>query len=294
VHSPFHIHAPAGRDGLYLFEAHANGHTATAPIAVSATPPHKVLVVLPFMTWQGRNAVDDDGDGAPNTLERGQDARLLRVFAGGRLGEGFREMEGPLLAFLDRNKRQYDITTDVALAAGRGPKLADHRGVILPGDVRWLPRETQLQLRRFVRDGGTLLLNGTDSLRRDVTLGDGALTEPTPASPTNLFGSRLRDVVVEPTTVTNLEDEIQFFTGDVFGGTGVLAGFRGYEPTAALGDDEKLLANAVTEDGTTVVVAARYGKGIEMRTGLLDFATRLKAEANAGQLVLRAWTLLSS
>ncbi len=27
------------------------------------------------MTWQGRNPVDDDGDGAPDTLDRGVPAR---------------------------------------------------------------------------------------------------------------------------------------------------------------------------------------------------------------------------
>ena len=295
THSPFHLHAPAGRDGLYLFVARSGAHTATTPIVVSAVPTHKVLVVLPFMTWQGRNPVDDDGDGAPNVLDRGQDARLYRVFAGGRMSEGFREMEGPLLSYLDKEKREYDITTDVALAAGHGPQLAGHTGVILPGDVRWLPRETQLALRAFVRDGGALLLTGTDSLRREVQVSGGAvLTHPTPAADTTLFGTKLRPVVTKDTSVTNLEDKIQFFTGDVFGGTGVLAGFPGYEPTAALGANEDLKANAVTDDGTSVVVAAQYGKGLEIRTGLLDFATRLEADANAGQLVLRAWTLLST
>jgi hypothetical protein len=295
THSPFHIHAPRGRDGLYLFEARSGGRVATTPIAVSATARHEVLVVLPFMTWQGRNGVDDDGDGAPNVLDRGQDTRVSRVFHSGRLSEGFRELEGPLLAFLSRKRREYDITTDVALAAGRGPRLAGHRGVLLPGDVRWLPRGLQLQLRRFVRDGGTLLLTGTDSLRREVTLSRaGVLTAPSPPAATNLFGSKLRQVVVGPTTVTNLEDTIALFSGDVFGGTGVFAGFRGYEPTAALGGDEKLAANAITEDGTTVIAAARFGKGLEIRTGLLDFATRLEADSNAGELLLRAWTLLSA
>jgi hypothetical protein len=122
----------------------------------------------------------------------------------------------------------------------------------------------------------------------------GVLTNPRPPADTNLFGSRLKRVVVEPTTVTNLEDSIQLFSGDVYGGTGVFTGFRGYEPTAALAGDEELAANAVTEDGTTVIVAARFGDGLEIRTGLLDFATRLNDDANAGELLLRAWTLLSA
>jgi len=295
THSPFHIHAPGGRSALYLFEARSGGHIATAPIAVTAPPTRPVLVVLPFATWQGRNPVDDDGDGAPNTLDRGLDARTARVFAGGRLSQGFREMEGPMLAYLARHGRAFDITTDVALASGRGPGLAGHRGVLIPGDVRWLPRRLQLALRGFVRSGGTLMTTGTDSLRREVTLSpEGVLSHPTPPAGTNLFGSVLKPIVIRPTTVTNLEDRIQLFSGGVFGGTGVFAGFRGYEPTAALGSKEQLAANAVTSDGQTVLVAARFGRGLEIRTGLLDFATRLKADANAGALVLRAWTLLSA
>jgi len=292
--TPFTVPAPRGDEGIFVFEARKGGRTATAPIAVTNPGRNKVLVVLPFMTWQGRNEVDDDGDGAPNVLDRGVDARAVRVFAGGRLPEGFRESEGPLLAYLARNDRSFDVTTDIALAIGRGPKLAGHEGVLLPGDVRWLPRDRQLELRDFVREGGTLWLTGTDSLRREVTFSpDGVLSRPTTAAPANLFGSKLKPVVSEPTTVTNLEDEINLFSGEVFGGTGVLSGFPGYEETASLGEDEDLAASAVTADGEVVVVAARFGKGLEIRTGLPDFATLLNDDADTGQLALRAWSLLA-
>lgn len=293
--TPFTVPAPRGDEGIFIFEARVGRRTAAVPIAVTNPGRNKVLVVLPFMTWQGRNEVDDDGDGAPNVLDRGVPAKAVRVFAGGRLPAGFREAEGPLLSYLSRNERSFDVTTDVALAVGRGPKLGGHRGVLLPGDVRWLPRDLQLELRDFVRKGGTLLLTGTDSLRREVTFSrDGLLSKPTTAAPANLFGSRLKPVVEERTTVTNLEDKIALFSGDVYGGTGVLSGFPGFEATAALGDDEELAASAVTADGEVVVSAARFGKGLEIRTGLLDFATRLNDNPNTGQLALRAWTLLAN
>lgn len=291
--TPFTVPAPRGDEGLYLFEAAVGGHTAIAPVAVTNPGRNRVLVVLPMMTWQGRNPVDDDGDGAPNLLDRGVTARVGRVFAGGALPEGFRDAEGPLLAYLARNRRSFDLTTDVALAAGRGAPVRGHQGVLLPGDVRWLPRDLQVELRSFVRDGGTLMLTGLDSLRREVALSpEGVLSAPTTPAPTSLFGTRLREVVRKPTTVTNLEDDIQLFSGDVFGGTGVFTGFAGYEATASLGPREKLLADAVTEGGDAVIVAARYGKGLVIRTGLLGFATRLNDDANTGQLALRAWTLL--
>jgi hypothetical protein len=293
-HSPFHIHAPNGKSGIFLFEAHTRTHSAMAPVAVTGAASQRVLVVLPTMTWQGRNPGDDDGDGAPNVLDRGVPVKVGRVLAGGRLPEGFTSAEGPLLAFAGRKRLHYDLTTDVALAAGRGPRLQGHHGVVLPSDVRWLPGALQLRLRRFVRSGGTLLLTGLDSLRREVRMTRrGLLDRPTAAAATNLFGSRLRPVERKPTTVTNLEDDIQLFSGDVFGGTGIFRGFAGFEATAAAGPREQLKASAVTPDNETVIVATRFGEGLVIRTGLLDFATRLNRDANSAELVQRAWTLLS-
>ena len=75
-----------------------------------------MLVVLPYVTWQGRNAADDDGDGAPNTLDLGVPVRPVRIMAGDGLPAGFAEQEGQLLRWLDRNGKRYDITTDLALA----------------------------------------------------------------------------------------------------------------------------------------------------------------------------------
>ncbi len=294
AHSPFHVHAPGGRSGVYLLEVHTRRHGAAAPLAVQGAPRAPVLVVLPVMTWQGRNPVDDDGDGAPDLLDRGLGVRVGRVLQGGQLPAGFARAEGPLLAFLTRNRRRFDVTTDVALALGRGPKLAGHRGVVLPGDVRWLPPRVALSLRRFVRGGGVLLSLGLDSLRRDVRITRrGRLVDPTAQADSDVFGARLRPVVRRATTLTNLEDQLQLFSGDVFGGTGVFRGFPGFEATASLGPSEQLAASAVTGDGQTVIVAARLGRGLVIRTGLLDFANRLGADANSAQLVLRAWTLLS-
>lgn len=293
-HTPLELSAPRGRSGIYLFEVRAGGRTAVAPVAVNGTSTGKVLVILPLMTWQGRNPVDDDGDGLPDVLDRGLPVRSMRVFARGLLPAGFAAQEGPLLSFLDRHRRGYDVTTDVALAAGHGPVPAGHHGVVIPGDARWLPHGVQLSLRDYVRRGGTLLLTGTDSLRREVTLGAGALLDrPTPAAPTNLFGTRLHGVVTEPTSLTSLHDSIGLFTGGVYGGTGTFTGYRGHESTAGLGRSETLAADAVTPDGQPVLVAARFGQGLEIRTGLLDFATRLKVDGNAAALVLRAWSLLA-
>src|SRR5690606_11801093 len=128
--------------------------------------PRGGLVVLPMMTWQGRNPVDDDGDGRPDLLDYNLPARLYRDMGGGGLPQGFAGGEAPVLMWLDRERRRYDITTDVALLAGEGRDLRAYKGVLIPGDARWLPAAVRRKLQAFVRRGGTLVSLGTDSLRR--------------------------------------------------------------------------------------------------------------------------------
>src|SRR4029079_7703076 len=140
--------------GVYLFDVRTRTRHVTVPFAVQGAEKRPVLVVLPTMTWQGRNPVADDGDGLPNLLDTGLPVRLGRVLAGDGLPVGFAQRDAPLLAWLARGGRRSDVTTDVALAAGSGPKLSDHKGVLLTSDTRWLPRGLQRRLRTFVRGGG--------------------------------------------------------------------------------------------------------------------------------------------
>ena len=79
------------------------------------------LVVLPVITWQGLNRFDDDLDGFPDDLTDGRRVALSRPYANGRLPLGARTQAAPLLAFLDRARLPYDLTTDVSLSEGRGP-----------------------------------------------------------------------------------------------------------------------------------------------------------------------------
>jgi flagellar hook assembly protein FlgD len=296
--------APGGKSGVYVFTAHTAQRVtrvvfpiqARQPVAGTAAKPRGVLVLLPYVTWQGRNPADDDGDGAPNTLDLGGPARAVRPWASG-LPAGFADQEANMLRWLDREGKRYDITTDLALALERGPRLAGHHGVLIPGDARWLPTNVRVALRAFVKAGGTVVSTGTDSLRRSVTLdAKGRLAKPSAAKPTDLFGAKLAPVV---TKSTNLELFTQDPEIDLFkGADGLFPNVPAWEATERVGDEADLLSNAVTSTkygSKTVIVAARFGKGLVLRPGFPAFAQRVATNADpaTSALMARMWTLLS-
>lgn len=294
--------APGKRSGVYLFEAASRRGSTSVPFAVQGsrsvggTPeaPRGVLVVLPVISWSGTNPLDDDGDGAPNLLVRGTSARLARVAVSG-LPAGFVDHEAPTLIWLDRARHRYDLTTDAALAERAGPKLSAYRGVLIPGDARWLTPRVRQSLRRYVRGGGTLVSLGTDALRRTVTLDDrGRLTGPSKNRVTDVFGARIRAIVRDPTRLQLFRDSpaLTLFEGS----DGSFQTVDAYEQTIGLGEG-KLLSSAVTVEpaNRTVIVAARLGKGVVIRTGMPSFAVRVATDDDPALTALmeRLWVLLS-
>ncbi len=283
------LRAP-GTTGTYLLEVRTRTRKATVPIVVqTAVPSGRVLVVLPWTTWQGRNQLDDDGDGRPNTLEGGVGVRTDRILARDGLPVDFAIREAPVLAFLDRTRREYDLTTDVALARGVGPKLDEYSGALIPGDARWLPAGVAKQLRSFARGGGTVVSLGTASLRRQVELDGKRLVKPTNPTQADLFGAVLRDVERGPTELTVADDRIDLFRGD----EGVFPAIAAYEATGRLDGGAVLAADAVTTAGRPVIVAARTGKGLVVRPGIPDFPQRLSSRPESAALMNRLWVLMS-
>ena len=286
----FAVRAPEEGSGLYLYEVRTRRRTDRVPLVVDDRGKHPVLVVLPATTWQGRNKVDDDGDGLPNTLDLGVPARLNRVFAGGGLPAGLAGHEAPVLAQLDRDGVRFDLTTDVALAAATGPKLEGHRGVLLAGDSVWLTEDVRRRLRAFTVNGGTVVSLGTDSLRREVEQTATELRRPGLPEREDLFGARLGAVRSSTVDLSILEDDpkLQLFAG----GPGLFPGVPRWEPTESVGREARAASTAVTPEGTPVVVAARFGEGLVIRTGMPDFAKRLKRDRATAELLGRMVTLL--
>jgi hypothetical protein len=295
--------APGGTSGLYVFEVATRTHRTQILLPVQArssvggTParPSGVLVVLPLITWQGRNPVDENGDGAPDTLDLGIPVSPFRVMGGDGLPQGFTDREAPILQWLDRNRRRYDLTTDAALLLGKGPQLAGHHGVLLPGDARWLPAKLRDDLRRFARAGGTVVSAGTDSLRRSVRMdAKGRFADPSGPQRTDAFGAQLRPLAHQMTNLENFEDDpkVALFQG----ATGLYSGVPDWEETVRAGQEANLVSRAVTvtPQGRNVIVAVRFGKGLVIRPGFPAFATRLSTNDPAvTALMARTWTLLS-
>jgi len=164
------------------------------PLVASATGTRatraRVLIVLPMLTWQGQNPVDDTGDGLPDTLTAGDRISLDRPLAE-KLPQGFRQ-DSALIAYVNSHKLRYQLTTDVALAEGVGPSLAGSRAVVLAGGEIWLPASLVSSLKVFVHGGGRVVSLGADSLKASSQISDypadPVASAPTPL-PAGLFGA---------------------------------------------------------------------------------------------------------
>jgi hypothetical protein len=201
------------------------------------------------------------------------------------------------LQWLDRSGRRYDITTDLALVLGKGPRLTGHQGVLIPGDARWLPARVRTDLRTFARRGGTVVSTGTDSLRRSVRIdvAKARFVDPTAERANDLFGARLRPVVGHQTDLEVFQEDPRV---DLFAdGPGLFTGVPAWEEIERVGTDADLLTNAVTKDPPAkwVIVAVRFGEGLVIRPGFPSFAQRLASDTDpaTSALMARMWTLLS-
>jgi hypothetical protein len=281
------VRVPDGPAGAYVLTVRTRAGMARAPIAVAAPRPRPVLVVLPALTWQGRNDVDDDGDGLPDSLTRERQARVGRAFARGRLPRGFAGGEARLLAYLDRQRLRYELTTDLELARTGGAALRGHRAVILAGQTRWLPEGLGDRLRDFVRRGGGLLSVGLDSLHRTMALGARTMSSPSERAERDFLGARVGRPVREPSTVIAQSDEINVFSGTA----GNLGSWDAWEETRAVAG--RVVATAVAAGGEQVFVAYRLGRGLVIRPGVAGWSGALEDDvAPPGTTMRRIWTLL--
>ena len=225
----------AARSGVYLLELRSGTHRAKVPLVVNGPGRQKVLVVLPLVTWQGRNQADDDGDGLPNTLESGGPVRIARPFAGSGEPPGFARHESPLLRLLDRPRQRYDLETDYRLARRKQSYLDRYGGIVIASDARWVEPRLAARLRRYVAQGGRVFSLGTRSLRREVQARRGLLVRPSGESASTSSGrGSIRSLAAEGRSARRGRRDRA-----VRGRDGSFSEFEGYEVTRSPGEDAR-------------------------------------------------------
>jgi hypothetical protein len=286
------VRLPRSGPGLYILTLRSSTNRTSVPLIASApasTHPPRILIVLPALTWQGENPVDDvgsspyDGDGLPNTLTGDIPIPLNnRVLANG-LPTGLPDIEG-LFTFLDKDKQPYDVTTDLALAENQGPALDHYRGVVLAGNEVWLPRSLESELRSYAQGGGNILSLGIGSLLRTVTLRNGAALDPSAAASVDALGARPGPVQHVNGLLAFTKDDLGIFTT---GGT--FQGYSDYQPFTVAGGAS---SQAGTTTNAPAIVGYHLGRGTVVEVGLVGFGSSLRTNTDAQAFILRLWQVL--
>ncbi len=271
---------PAGRAGLYELQLHAGPHSTAVPLVAASSARVPILVVLPSLTWQGLNPVDETGDGVPATLTAGAPVALARPLAHG-LPPGFGDEAG-LLAYLDRARQRYDVTTDLALSAGTGPGLQGRTAVVLAGAEQWLPAATLTALRSYVSGGGHVLSFGIGSLQRGVTIRNGRAVDPTAPKSTDALGAvRGTPVYDNRAPLTAAADQLGLFQGP-------LTGYRSYQPLpSVVAPASQILAAAGARPNQPGIIAYDLGRGTVVQIAVDGFGASLRRNAPARALTAR-------
>jgi hypothetical protein len=273
--------------GVYTLAVSAAGKRASIPIAVRTDGNKPILVVLPTITWQGINSFDGDQSGFPETLDDSSRVAANRPFANGRLPVGFAAETAPLMKFLGR--RDYELTTDLALARGRGPDLREHQGVLFAGPERWLTDRLDLALRRYVEGGGNVAFFGGDSFRRTVRVSDDLLRSPSRPARTNIFAERVSEQKIEPAPIEETKDELNLFAGT----DGLIGDWSVLEQSDGLGRGTELLTAAGRDPKRPALVGYKLGDGIVVRVGVPGWVGTLDQDGEEATVTRRIWRLLS-
>jgi hypothetical protein len=307
----FRIHVPSKmRTGVYVVRVRAGdtqvgagaprgtGERAVWPLAVAGLPPRSArgearpLVVLPALTWQGLNRVDDDADGFADRLPFADSIRLDRPFADGGLPARFDAEVSPLLRWLDRERLPYDLTTDLALARHEGPALGNAPGVAFAGSELWLPDELLRRVRDYAADGGRVAVFGADSFKRAVRLRGSVVSSPARPRRENALGERTELVRTSAAPLTVFEDGLDLFEG----ASGFVGEFTVFETSAGLPRSARRITEAGRDAGQPAFVAFGLGGGIVLRAGTPQWARELEESAlslELPQVTKRIWKVLS-
>jgi hypothetical protein len=191
------------------------------------------------------------------------------------------------MRFLGR--RDYELTTDLALARHRGPQLRDHQGVLFPGSERWLTNDVDVELRRYVGAGGKVAFFGGDSFRRRVRLSGNRLIAPSRPERTNVFGERVESATGDPAPIVRQTDQLGLFKGT----DGLVGEWTRLERSTGRIGGTTVLTAAGRDQGKPALIAYRLGKGVVVRVGVPGWAAQLDQGSEEATVTKRIWALLS-
>jgi FlgD Ig-like domain len=281
------LHAPRGASGIALLELQAGSHSYEAPLVVQARKRQRVLVVLPALTWQAMNPVEENGDGYPDVLPGDPRVGLDRPFAGRGRPRGF-ATSAAILNKLDGARLRYDLTTDLALARAGPASLRRYSGVLVAGSPQFAPTALTRSLASYVKAGGRLAWIGTRGFSRAV---DVTASEIVRGRPDTFLGERVR-IQSGPRALVVLGDRIGFFGGV----SGAFGPFGRLESTLRLPTGARLLASAGADPRAPDVVVYRFERGVVARVGIDGFGPALAAgggSSSVARIMPRLWALLS-
>jgi hypothetical protein len=302
--SEIRVRMPRRQAGLYTLVVRSATQSAAVPLVASragAAAAHApVLVVLPMLSWIGNSPVDDSGNGLPDTLRHGDAVLLNRPLVDGPPGS--LGADGALLAYLDSQHLSYQLTTDVALAEGKGPSLIGRSGLLFPDGSNFLPGPLAGGvggLPGFVRAGGRVLTLGTGTFeaisRLRVSPAAASASAATIRAAAPIFSSAdpfgAQRGPITPTggqLITDLTDRLGLF------GPGLtFSGFSQYQPITPPGSTTAV-SEAGISDQSAAIVGFSYGSGMVIEVGLPNFGLSLAHDLDSQELLYNAWHLLST
>jgi flagellar hook assembly protein FlgD len=299
------VPVPGGSDGLYELSLAWGSHRTAVPIVGgvsgvgggsgsspggsggSGPTAGRVLVVLPALTWQGDNPVDDDGDGIPNTLLAGTPIQLARPFTDG-LPAGFASEAG-LITYLRAAGLRFSLATDLSLVSGGATLLHGYSGVVFAGSETWLPAATTTALSTWAQQGGHVLSLGIGALQRTVTVSGGEAMDPSSAHGVDALQARPEGLRTTAGSLLLVDRNGQSLFASR---SEALSGFRSFQAFGPVQAPARLLTSVGVSAGTPAVIGYALGRGAVVDVGLPGFGSALSHNVTAQGFVGRVWALL--
>jgi flagellar hook assembly protein FlgD len=294
------VRVPSGGSGLYTLSLRWGSHRTAVPIVAGAAAAagtssgsatgvghRRVLVVLPALSWQGENPVDDDGDGTPNLLTNGGPIQIERPFTNG-LPAGF-AAEAGLIAYLRASGMQDTLTTDVSLISGGASLLSHYSGLVFAGTERWLPAATGAAISTWVEQGGHVLSFGIGALRQTVTVSGGEASDPSRPHQVDFLLARPGGIEAAGGSLLLVQRNRQ---GLFSGGEQALTGFRRFQTFGPVEAPARLLTSVGVSAQSPAVIGYALGRGGVVDVGLPGFGSVVAHNVTAKDLIGRAWRLL--